>query len=260
MKKTIEMIKNELESMNFTCKVITKEEREKSFITFKSDTLKALSKGFILTTKESNNITSAYAIKNAFVNGLKVDKMELLKDEKDESIRKVYAKVLSFASSQASKELKESDTCIYSSYEMIKNNDFKSFNEFTIQLLGIQATKELFNFIRAYMFTTEKELSKKAYVNKFIALIIALKEYQGNYSIKYESVTFKHIIKDIKVSTFDKTNYTYEDLKAVVSLTEYKKELVNNNMQVDTKVLNKALKEVLLLNEEEEELYYELFK
>ena len=38
------------------------------------------------------------------------------------------------------------------------------------------------------------------------------------------------------------------------------KDLVNNNMQVDTKVLNKALKEILLLTEEEESLYYELFK
>ena len=260
MKKTIEMIKNELESMNFTCKVITKEERQKNFETFKESTLKALSKGFTLTTKESNNISSAYAIKNAFVNGLKVDKMELLKDEENEEVKALYNKVLSFASAQASKQLKESDACVYASYEMIKTNNFEAFKEFTTQVLGVSATKELFAFLKAYMFTTEKELSKKAYVKKFIDLIIALKEYQGNYSVKYESVTFKHIYKDIIVDTFNKNDYTYEALKVLVSKTEYKNELVNNNMIIDNKVLKKALKEVLILTKEEESLYYELFK
>ena len=262
MKKTIENITTNLSTLNLACTLISKNERTENFKTFKTNTLEEITKnGFVLNSKESNLFTSAYGMKNAFVTCLKDDKMLLCENENDETVKAVYSKTLRFASAQVEKALKNANDSIYSTYEMVKLNNYDLFNVWTENTLNIKASKHFFTFLKAYMFTTEKELSKKAYVKKFIDLLIALKEYQGTYSLKFEKVTFKHIIKDIKVSSINLAlGYTYEDLKALVSLTDYKNELVNDNMILDTKVLNKAKKDILFLTEEEEKVFYEIFK
>lgn len=261
MKKTIEMIKNEVSELKVTVRKVANAQREESYTKFKNDTLSELSKGFTLNTKESNVLASAYNVKKAFITSLKEDKRVELKENTSELVESVYSKVLSHAVKRVNAELKEVNTMVYDTYEPLKNNDIKVFNEYVIDLLGKEVTPAFFKFLRAYMFTTsEKGLSKNAYVNKFIELVTALKVHQKNFNSKFESVSFDKITKDIKVSTFNTINYTYEDLKALVTYAGYGNELVNDNMITDTKVLKKALKEVLILTKEEEDMYYELFK
>ena len=259
MKNTKNTIKTLVESINTTCKDYAKEERESNFNAFKENTLKALSKGNNLSTKESNVITSAYGIKNAFINSLKMDKKETLEDLSDVE-NNVVSKFIAFASKQVASELKALDNAIYSTYEPLKIDNYDAFNECMKTLIAMTITKDLYKFIRAYMFTTDKALSKKAYVKKFVDLFTALKEVQGTYSLKFENVTLKRIYKEVVVTNFNTTNYTYEDLKAFVMDTPYKNELVNNDMVKDTKVLRKALKNALVLTSEEMDVYHELFQ
>ena len=259
MLKTMNTIHDYVSNLTTTCVTATKVQRADSFKIFTTDTLSMLSASMQLNSKASNDLTSAYGVRDAFANALNTFKAFALEDEKDAVTIDTWAKVTRHAVAMVSRELKAVDTAIYATYEPLKKNDVQAFAKAFNELVGVPCTDVFFNFMRAYMFSVSKELSRKAYARKFVDLLTAMKVYQGNFSLKMEKVSMKRIFNDISVSTLNPDAITtYEDLKAFVSESAYAKELVNNNMFEDMKVLKKAKKDVLVLTAEEYAVYQEL--
>lgn len=260
MKNTIENMKNHLAVISTETKEVTKKERDENFKLFTESTYSELSKGMLLATKESNAISSVYGIQKNFIECLKEEKLSECENS-DLITCHVYAKIMRFASRNVSSALIDLEKSIYATYEPLKKGNFEEYSSMINNLLGIPSSREFYDFNRAYMFTTEKQLSRKAYAKKFVELVTGMKLYQKNFSEKYENVTFKHVTKDVKVTTINPDSITmYEELKAYIHDAGLSSKMVNDNMGVDMKLISQAKKVVVSLTEEEYAIYSEIFK
>lgn len=266
MKKAINSIQKTMESIIITEKVKRSEEEISSSLkNFKAGMLEDLSKGFDLSTKESNKPVQVYQTSIAFKEDLKEDFKDNYKEDLSEEENKVLNMFISRVSSQVNSATKPLKNEVYKIYIYIEENKQDKVNELFKNLFGVIPTERVLTYLKdkALKLDKDKAISKNEWYKEVMLLIIALKKYQGNYSSKTTTKKLNSVFKEVKKSIFthDTTQaIDYSYIIDMVNATSYADKLVKTNYEYDYSLFKKAKKELFFMSDNEYETLVEVLE